>query len=207
MAERFPAAPTPQGDAAAARPAPLDSGVIGVVLFLFTEAMIFAALISAFIVLKARAVAWPPPGQPRLPVEVTGINTLVLLASGWTMARAVDALRRGRGGAAGWLQATAGLGVLFLLVQGYEWARLLGFGLTGAASVYGATFYAIVGIHALHVLAAILVLAVNLARTRRGFYTAESHAGLVLCRMYWVFVVAVWPILYLLLYQPWTAAR
>jgi len=177
------------------------------VLFLFTEAMIFAALISAFIVLKTRAVAWPPPGQPRLPVEVTGVNTLVLLASGYTMIRAVASLRSGRGGAAAWLQATAGLGILFLLVQGYEWARLIGFGLTGAAGVYGATFYAIVGIHALHVLAAILVVAANLGRTRRGFYTAESHSGLVLCRMYWVFVVAVWPILYALLYQPWAMGR
>jgi heme/copper-type cytochrome/quinol oxidase subunit 3 len=197
MAERIHGAEAP------ARQAPLENGVIATVLFLFTEAMIFAALISAFVVLKTRAVVWPPPGQPRLPVAVTGLNTLVLLASGYTMIRAVGVLRSGRGGAARWLQATAGLGILFLLVQGFEWSRLIGFGLTGASSVYGATFYALVGIHALHVLAAIIVLGVGLARTQRGFYTPVSHTGLVLCRMYWVFVVAVWPVLYALLYQPW----
>jgi heme/copper-type cytochrome/quinol oxidase subunit 3 len=197
MADPIPGAGSP------ARQAPLESGVIAMVLFLFTEAMIFAALISAFIVLKTRAVAWPPPGQPRLPVAVTGLNTLVLMASGYTMIRAVGVLRSGRGGAARWLQATAGLGILFLLVQGYEWSRLIGFGLTGASSVYGATFYALVGIHALHVLAAVIVLGVGLARTQHGVYTPGSHAGLVLCRMYWVFVVAVWPVLYALLYQPW----
>lgn len=201
MAERRP------GAASAARQSVLESGVIGMVLFLFTEAMIFAALISAFLVLKMRAVAWPPPGQPRLPVVVTGFNTLVLLASAYTMIRAVDVLRSGRGGAARWLQATAALGILFLLVQGFEWARLVGFGLTGASSVYGATFYAIVGIHAIHVLAAVIVLAVSLSRARRGVYTSDSHGGLVVCRMYWVFVVAVWPVLYLLLYQPWAGLR
>ena len=196
MAERPAAAAGTRGG--------VESGVIGMVLFLFTEAMIFAALISAFLVLKTRAVAWPPPGQPRLPVAVTGVNTLVLLASAYTMIRAVGVLRSGSDGAARWLAATAGLGVLFLAVQGFEWARLLGFGLTGAASVYGATFYAIVGIHALHVLAAVIVLWVSLGRTRSGRYTSGGHTGLVVCRMYWVFVVAVWPILYALLYQPWS---
>ena len=183
----------------------VSSGVLGMLLFLFTEAMLFGGLISAFLVLRAQAPVWPPAGQPRLPVAVTGGNTLVLLLSGWTMIRAVGALRQGSAASVRWLQATAVLGLLFLAIQGTEWARLVGFGLTGKSSVYGATFYALVGIHGLHVMAAVIVLFVNLARTMRGFYSASAHDGLTLCRMYWIFVVAVWPILYLLLYQPWAA--
>lgn len=51
-------------------------------VFLASEVMLFAALVSAFLVLRAEAAAWPPPGQPRLPVTVSGLNTVVLLCSG-----------------------------------------------------------------------------------------------------------------------------
>ncbi|HEX5030367.1 MAG TPA: cytochrome c oxidase subunit 3, partial [Candidatus Eisenbacteria bacterium] len=98
------------------------AGRVGMLLFLFTETMVFAGLVSAFLVLQGRAPVWPPPGQPRLPVMATGINTIVLLASGWTMLRAVTASRRVEGGVATWLAATAGLGLAFLLGQGLEWA-------------------------------------------------------------------------------------
>jgi len=175
------------------------------VLFLFTEAMIFAALVSAFLVLQARAPVWPPPGQPRLPVGVTGASTLLLLFSGFTMLRA-DAAARAGGAAAVWLRVTAALGVVFLVMQGSEWARLLAFGLTGESGVYAATFYTLVGVHAAHVVAALAVLLVYLRRAgRRGGAVAGADAwsGLRACTMYWVFVVAVWPVLYVLLYQPW----
>ena len=181
------------------------SAVVGMVLFLFSEAMIFAALISAFLVLQARAPIWPPPDQPRLPAGVTGANTIVLLTSGVTMLLADGRARSGRG-AATWLRATAALGVVFLLVQGSEWARLIGFGLTGESGVYAGTFYTLVGVHALHVVGALIVLLVSLARVARSAPDARAETtlgGLRVCAMYWVFVVAVWPVLYLLLYQPW----
>ncbi len=189
-------------------PARPESSVVGMVLFLFTEAMIFAALVSAFLVLQARAPMWPPPGQPRLPVGVTGVNTLLLIASGFTMLRADSRARAGRG-AASWLRVTAVLGVLFLVVQGTEWARLLAFGMTGESGVYAATFYTMVGVHAAHVVAALAVLLVYLRRAVRagragaGAAGPETWGGLRACTMYWVFVVAVWPVLYVLLYQPW----
>lgn len=178
-----------------------ESPVVGMALFLFTEAMIFAALISAFLVLQARAPIWPPPGQPRLPVGVTGANTLLLVLSGVSMLRADSLARAGRA-AAGWLRVTAALGVLFLLVQGTEWARLLAFGLTGESGVYAATFYTLVGVHAAHVVAALIVLLVYLRRAGRA-REAVARSGMRACTMYWVFVVGVWPVLYALLYQPW----
>lgn len=185
--------------ALAPRPAAVPSATLGMALFVATEVMFFAGLVSAFLVLRAEALVWPPPDQPRLPVGVTGFNTALLLASGWTVRRAVAALREG-GRPGPWLEATALLGALFLGIQGGEWVRLVGFGLTTTSSLYGGIFYTLVGAHALHVLAALAALLVVTARARRGRYRPDAPGGLELCRMYWLFVVAVWPVLYVLVY-------
>jgi heme/copper-type cytochrome/quinol oxidase subunit 3 len=178
----------------------VPSGVLAMVLFIATEAMFFAGLVSAFLVLRAEALTWPPLDQPRLPLAVTIVNTLILVASGGTMQWALGTLRRGEGRLLRWLLATAALGALFLVIQGYEWVRLIGFGLTTTSSLYGATFYTLVGAHGLHVLAALVFLLVVVGKAARGRYTQEEQTGLELCRMYWLFVVAVWPILFLLVY-------
>ncbi len=181
----------------------LQSGVVGMALFLFTETMFFAGLISAFIVLRGQAPVWPPPGQPRLPVAATGANTLVLLASGFAVVAALRAVERQAARVPQWIAWSVGLGCLFLAVQGFEWARLLRFGLTTHSGVYGATFYAVIGIHATHVVAALIFLLVVWRRTSRVGATLESDGGVLLATMFWLFVVGVWPLLYALLYEPW----
>jgi cytochrome c oxidase subunit III len=177
----------------------VSNGRIAVLMFIAAEVMFFAGLIGAFIVFRLASQIWPPPFQPRLPVGVTGLNTAILLLSGVAMqlamraARAREAkeivLRR--------LACAAILGAVFLLVQGFEWVRLIDYGLTLSSSVYGATFYTLIGCHGAHVAGAALWLAVVLARVRRG--TAGSEA-VQLCGMYWTFVVALWPALYALVY-------
>ena len=180
---------------------PLSNAYIGLLMFLGAETMFFAGLIGSFLVFRVAHEVWPPAMLPRLPVGVTGVNTLILLASALTMRRARAAIR---GGAqrelVRMLLVTAVLGVVFLLVQGYEWIRLLQYGLTLASGVYGATFYVLVGCHAAHVLGAVgwLLSVLRLAVRRR--YTAGAHAGVALCAMYWYYVVALWPILYGLVY-------
>ena len=98
------------------------------------------------------------------------------------------------------LLATVLLGVLFLGIQGYEWLRLIEFGLKLSSGIYGSTFYTLIGIHGLHVLGAVLWLMVVLVQARRGRFTAQHHTGVETCAMYWTFVVALWPILYGLVY-------
>lgn len=177
----------------------IDAARLGILIFLGSETMLFAGFVTAFLVFRLGAPVWPPPYQPRLPVEVTGVNTAVLLLSGFTMRRALRAVRRGnQAGLARNLAHTALLGVIFLGVQGYEWARLLDFGLTASSGVYGGTFYTLIGAHALHVLGALTCLAIILVRRRR--YTAQDHVGLSVFGTYWSFVVALWPILYTLVY-------
>jgi len=98
------------------------------------------------------------------------------------------------------LLVTAALGVTFLLVQGYEWLRLLQYVLTLASGVSGATFYILVGCHAVHVVGAVIWLASVLGLATRGRYTASGFMGVKLCVTYWYYVVALWPILYGLVY-------
>lgn len=179
----------------------VSNAVLGMLAFLWTETMFFAGLVAAFLYLRLGAPVWPPPFQPRLPVEVTAVNTAILLLSGLTLARALRAIRReSRDGLVKGLGQTALLGAIFLGVQGYEWARLVNFGLKLSSGTYGATFYTLVGIHGVHVLGALVWLSVILIAASRGRFTARAHVPVLVCGMYWYFVVFLWPILYVLVY-------
>lgn len=178
----------------------LPNQILGMGIFIVTEMMFFAGLISAYSISRAGAISWPPPGQPRLPIEVTAINTLILAASGFIMYRADRAAK-----ASGRLDAIAVqvghaaiLGATFVLVQGIEWARLLQYGLRlGASGLYGSFFYLIVGAHALHALGGITVLLWFRRGIRKGTVSIDTlHA----VTMFWVFVAGLWPILYTLVY-------
>jgi cytochrome c oxidase subunit III len=200
-----PPPPTGGGDGPEREPTPRRSGLdnlrLAVLFFIGAESMFFAALISALFVLRLGQPLWPPPFQPRLPVAVTAVNTLVLLLSSATMIAAVRALASGRRRALlERLGATAALGALFLLIQGYEWARLIEFGLTMTSGTYGTTFYALIGTHALHVLGALVWLLVTAALVSRGRFTDGRAAPLKACALYWHFVVALWPVLYVSVY-------
>ena len=184
-----------------ARPRALVSNArLALLMLIAAEAMFFAGLIGAFIVFRVASPAWPPPFQPRLPVGVTGVNTAVLLLSGAAMLLALRAARRRiTGELVRWLSAAAALGAVFLAVQGYEWVRLIRYGLVLSSGVYGSTFYTLIGCHGAHVLGALFWLLVVLFQARRGRF-ARSDQGVQLCGMYWTFVVALWPFLYALVY-------
>jgi heme/copper-type cytochrome/quinol oxidase subunit 3 len=183
-------------------PRPSAPAPILATMFLIAgDLMFFAGLIFAFWVLRLAAPVWPPPLQPRLPIGVTTANTFVLLASSAAMLAATRTLARGRGEMlTRRLGLAALLGGFFVTLQGYEWARLVGFGLTVSSGIYGALFYTLVGAHALHVAAALVWVAVTAIRARRGRLdhtrVAEAHA----CALYWHFVVALWPLLYVSVY-------
>jgi heme/copper-type cytochrome/quinol oxidase subunit 3 len=180
---------------------PVSNARLGMWMLLATETMFFGGMVGAFLVLRLSAAAWPPPAQPRLPVAATAINTLVLLLSSYTLSRALRAVRRDDcRGLVVELARTAGLGALFLAVQGAEWIRLIGFGLTASSGAYGATFYTLIGAHGVHVLVALVWLTLVTWAATRGRYAARDHVGVAVSAMYWHFVVALWPILYLLVY-------
>ena len=183
-----------------ARPV-VPNAVIGTLIFLGAEAMFFGGLLSALLVLRGGVEVWPPVDQPRLPIAVTALNTFVLLCSAYTMRRAADGVRHDRGRELRrWLTATAVLGTTFLAVQGVEWIRLVRYGLDATASTYGGTFYTLIGCHALHVLVGVVVLLAVLGGAIQGRYTSRTCAAVEACRLYWCFVVGIWPVLYVLVY-------
>lgn len=189
----------PPKPAGALRPL-VPSSVVGMLIFVMAEAMFFAALFSAYTIVSAGADNWPPLGQPRLPVASTAFNTLALLLSGWTMFRAnrhfaarpprLEATRR-------FLLATILLGGFFVLFQGFEWLRLLHYGLTMVSSSYGSFFYLLIGTHALHAIAALIVLLMVFSKLRQGRMGKGQFWG---AQVFWYFVVGIWPVLYVLIY-------
>lgn len=175
----------------------MPSAVIGTLLFVFTEAMLFAGLISAHAIVKASAQEWPPAGQPRLPYAETMVNTAALLASGVLLVMAHLSYRKRAELAKVPLLLSLLLGSFFVLAQGREWVALLRQGLTVTSSTYGGFFYVIVGTHALHAVAAIAAMAWAWRRLTAGRLTA-AQLGAV--EIFWYFVVLVWPVLYLRVY-------
>ena len=180
---------------------PVSNTRIAMIVVIAGESMLFAGLIGMYLVFRLSAREWPPANLPRLPLGMTAANTLVLFASVMPLRRALRAVRRDdRGTLVHGIQRTALLGALFLAVQGLEWARLLRHGLTLGGSMYGATFYALIGCHGVHVLAAVTWLAVVALLARRGAFQARRHAGLEMCAIYWYFVCALWVVLFPLVY-------
>ena len=107
---------------------PISNARLAVLVLLGAEIMFFAGLIGTFLVFRFGSVTWPPPSQAdvRLPIGVTGLNTIVLLLSGYTMFQGLRAIRQDRQKELrNWLFATGLLGVIFLIVQGSEWVRLV----------------------------------------------------------------------------------
>jgi heme/copper-type cytochrome/quinol oxidase subunit 3 len=179
----------------------LDNLRLALLFFMGAEAMFFGALVSALFVLRVGMAVWPPPLEPRLPVAVTAVNTVVLLGSSVSMVAALRALRRGeRPRFVAMLATTAGLGAAFLLVQGYEWIRLISFGLTLVSGVYGATFYTLIGLHGLHVAGALVWLLATTLLAARGRFPELPSSPLQACAMYWHFVVGLWPGLFVAVY-------
>ncbi len=169
------------------------------IFFVAMEIMFFAALISAYMIVKSGTLFWPPPDQPRLPVNATAINTLVLLASGFMLFRAERTFGQAKNPDAAkiLLRLSIFLGTIFVVFQGYEWVKLIGFGLTMTSSTFGGFFYLIIGAHGSHALAALLVLYLMQRKLHKNQLSREEFWA---SQIFWYFVVGVWPILYILVY-------
>src|SRR5262245_3984388 len=101
---------------------PVSNARIAIVMLMVAETMLFTTLIGGYIVLRGAAGVWPPPGQPRLPLVVTWVNTGVLFLSCFTMWRAWRALvTKSPQQLRLSLAETALLGSTFLAIQGTEW--------------------------------------------------------------------------------------
>lgn len=188
-----------RGTGRTARREVVPPSVLGMLIFVGTEVMFFAGLISAFTISRAGAApgTWGLRNGLTLPVQATAVNTLALLASGvfvWLAGRRFSA---GDTRARGALLTGLVLGSAFVALQGQEWARLLSQGVTLWSSSLGAFFYLIVGTHAVHAVGAIIGLMVAWWRLRSG---RLSRGFLLGAQTFWYFVVGIWPIIYARVY-------
>jgi heme/copper-type cytochrome/quinol oxidase subunit 3 len=174
-------------------PRVVSNGVLGMSLFILTEIMLFAGMISSFTIVRASAAIWPPPDQPRLPIEATALNTLALFLSGILLFVAQRRFAENRQSARTPLIASIALGAFFVVFQGWEWASMLAQGLTLTSSILGSFFYLIIGTHAIHAIVAIGIL-VHVWRRLEGGWLQPSQ--LATAALFWYFVVGVWPVIY-----------
>lgn len=177
----------------------ISNGMLAMIFFLAAEIMFFGGLISAYIVNRSVADAMPSIHQPRLPVEITALNTAFLIISFITLFLFSKKIKSENNSML-FLLLTIILGLVFLFIQGTEWVKLIRFGFTTSTSIYGAFFYMIIGVHALHVIAGLLILLYLFFSLRKKSSFESAKNKIAVCSLYWYFVVGVWPVLYFMVY-------
>lgn len=142
------------------------------------------------------------PFQTMGPFWLPTINTALLLSSGVTLTIAHHALRENhRSKCIGFMWVTVLLGVIFLCVQGYEYAHAYSdLNLKLSSGAYGSTFFMLTGFHGFHVFVGMLMLFFITLRLQKGHFTADHHFGFEGAAWYWHFVDVVWLGLYILVY-------
>ncbi len=186
---------SPQGQTAAGS----GAGMLGMRLFLASLSAVFAATLVAYLVVRGRAEAWPPPGVPQLP-RTLWVSTVLLVASSATMTWAQRGARRGDGTALRrGLGLTTLLGLAFLASQTLNWFALVAANLTMRTNLYGFTFYLLTGLHALHVLGGLGPLAALTAQAWRGPGSDALARRVAYLAAYWHFLDAVWLVLFAVL--------
>jgi cytochrome c oxidase subunit 3 len=176
-----------------------DYRLLGVIVFLIAEGMIFLGLFTAYLTFRAVAPSWPPAGTPKLELLLPSINTVILIASSFVIHQADTAVKKDDvKGLRTWFAVTALMGAIFLCGQIYEYKHLE-FGLT--SNLFGSTFYVLTGFHGLHVCFGLLLMLGVLWRSLKpNHYSKEHHFGVEAAELYWHFVDVIWVLLFLLLY-------
>jgi cytochrome c oxidase subunit 3 len=173
--------------------------ILGILLFIASETMLFGAFFTAYFfvrVVEAPEV-WPPEGL-HLPVFVAGINTAILVTSSFTMHWALQSIKRGnRAGLQAGLVLTLAMGATFLATQILEYTRI---GFAPRDGAFPSIFYGLTGLHGAHVLVGLILLSVATLRAFRGHFSPEHHHGVELPGIYWHFVDVMWIVVYATIY-------
>jgi cytochrome c oxidase subunit 3 len=183
----------------------LRSNRLGLWLFLFSELFLFGALFAA------RFVLWGNT-RPDLSQEIGLLATSILLVSSFFMYRSEIGAAHGDRSKflrSALLAALMGT-IFFVMVVVMEWnvfglnGELFGIELFGhlkpSDGVFGGVFFAMTGMHALHVLSGIALILIIWWNGRRGAYTPERHWGVEATAIYWHYVDVVWVFFYPALY-------
>ena len=167
--------------------------VLGTVIFLASESMLFAGLLAAYYYLRGLNTPWPPTGTD-LDTSGMTLGTLLLGLGSVTMAIAqVAGTRRARLAARAMLVLTILCALAFLYLELSDWDHA-NFWINSSA--YGTIYYVLTGTHFAHVCAGVILLAAVAIFLRTPAFTREHHAGVEAVAYYWHFVFVVWLALY-----------
>ncbi|MGH2544326.1 MAG: cytochrome c oxidase subunit 3 [Ardenticatenaceae bacterium] len=187
---------------------------LGMWIFLASEVIFFAVLISAVVALSLRPESnWNSHQQPYTEGAITlaTINTFILILSSVFVVSAIDAIQHSKQKTmVFWLLLTLAGGAAFLFNQSREWRELshvlqeafefAPFFAGAQQSIYAAAFYTVTGFHGAHVFIGVLLLLYVLMRALRGDFTPRKYNALEMFGLYWHFVDLVWIILFTILY-------
>jgi cytochrome c oxidase subunit 3 len=196
----------------------IGNPVLGMLLFIASEIMFFAGLFAAYFSIRAAFIdvdgvkRWPPLAYEdlldpfQLVTESGALNlilpaTIILVLSSVTCQLGVNAIRRDdRTGFLRNFGVTLVLGVVFLLLQAYDYSVLIHEGLTMGATTFGTTYFTLTGFHGAHVFGGVLMLGVVVYRGMAGQFSARHHDMVEATSLYWHFVDVVWILLFSILY-------
>ena len=163
------------------------------------ECAIFTIFVVAYIFYIGKSLSGP---MPKDVLEIPIFNTICLLSSSLTIHLAVRALRSARVNAFGlWWFVTMVLGTVFLVGTGREWQHLIfEKGLTVSTNLFGTTYYSLVGLHAFHVTAGLVMMCIVAAFGLANRIGADQSRRIDVLAMYWHFVDAVWVVVFTVVY-------
>jgi cytochrome c oxidase subunit III len=176
----------------------IDSQLLGILLFIISEAMLFGSFFTAYFFIRVvQNEPWPP--EPfEFPVLVASMNTAILVSSSFTVHYALHSIKRGnRLGLQVGLASTFLLGTMFLLTQINEYVKA-GFAISDGA--FASVFYGLTGLHGAHVFVGLTLLAMMTVRAYRGHFSPEAHMGVECAGIYWHFVDVMWIIVWSTVY-------
>ena len=177
----------------------MTKGRVAIYCLIAAEAAMFTIFVVAYLFYAGQSRGGPSPKDVlRAPI----FFSVCLLSSSFTIHRAVQSWKRGRMRSfTGWWLGTIGLGTAFLAGTALEWRDLIyAKGLTIQTNLFGTTYYALVGLHAFHVIAGLLALAVVSALAFLGYVQSEHASRGEVLSIYWHFVDAIWVVVFMVVY-------
>ena len=174
-------------------------GRVGMWCLIAAESAIFSIFVVAYLYYAGKSLNGP---TPREVLHVPVFNSICLFSSSFTIVMAERAIERGITKLFGaWWFATIALGTIFILGTAREWHHLIyGEGLTISSSLFGTTFYSLVGLHGFHVIVGLIGLSTIMIFTALG-YVRQKHAERIgVFAMYWHFVDAIWVVVLSVVY-------
>ena len=186
------------GPPEAHRSSRVDAQLLGMLLFIISEVMVFGAFFTAYFFVRVVGGAdWPAEGT-ELPKLIAGVNTAILISSSFTMHWALEAVKSdNRFGLQAGMLTTFLLGATFLFVQINEYVHV---GFSPQDHAQGTIFYGLTGLHGAHVFIGLTLLAMVTVRAFRGHFSSTSHRGMEVPGIYWHFVDVMWIVVYLTVY-------